>query len=263
MTLDVKNLCFSYEKGKPVLIDVSFQAERGGVICAMGPNGSGKTTLLDCILGGNKLSSGSVKILGKPLEAYKRTELARHVACIPQLHAPSFPYTVREVVLMGRMAYAPPFGGPRAADEAACDEALRAAGLEDFAERPYTALSGGELRLVLLARAMCQRAGLILMDEPAAYLDFQNEMRFLENVVSMTRERGVTVLLATHSPNHGFYFEGNGVPTKVLLLSMGRVAGYGAPSRVVTEETVAAVFGVEARILGEGPTRTVAILRAL
>ena len=262
MILQTQNLCFAYGR-QQVLHNIGFSIESGSVTCLMGPNGSGKTTLLDCFMRINKPQSGSIELYDKPLASYKSTELAKHIAYIPQIHSVTFPYTVREVIMMGRMSYASTFGEPGEDDKAACEEAIRLMGLEGFAERPYSKLSGGEIRLVLLARALCQRSEIILMDEPTAYLDFHNEMFFLESVASMVRQKGISVIMSTHSPNHGFFFESKALNTKAVLLSKGRILQCGTPSEVITEENMASVFHVVSKIYDDESGKTVAIIRSV
>lgn len=263
MILEADKLCFSYVKGIPVLHNISLGVEPATITCLMCPNGSGKTTLIDCFMGNNRVETGEIKLLGKNISSYKRGEIARHIAYIPQSHAVTFPYTVREVVLMGRMAHASIFGSPRESDREACENAMKAAGVDRFADRAYSSLSGGEIRLVLLARALCQQTEIILMDEPAAFLDFRNDMIFLESVTSLVKSNSVSVVIATHFPNHGFYFESNDINVNCVMLSKGEICLSGSPTRVITPQTLACVFGVEASIIGEGKEKTVTMLRAL
>lgn len=263
MILEAKNVSFSYVKGIQVLKKVNLAIEENTVTCLMGPNGSGKTTFLDCLMGMQFPESGEITLLGRSLRKYKRNELARYMAYIPQSHPVTFPYTVREIVMMGRMSYVSAFGAPGAADQKACDEAIRLAGLENFADRPYCSLSGGEIRLVLLARALCQEAKVILMDEPAAYLDFRNELLFLERVVSLVKDRGVTVVMVTHAPNHGFYLESNSLNVNAVLMSEGEIVMSGKPSEVITEASIAQVFGVEGRITETEGYKSITMVKSL
>lgn len=164
---------------------------------------------------------------------------------------------------MGRMSYVSAFGSPTAEDRKACEEALALTGLEAFADRPYCGLSGGEIRLVLLARALCQQAKVILMDEPAAYLDFRNELLFLEQIVSFVKERGVTVIMVTHAPNHGFYLENHALKTTAVLMSRGKIVRSGSPSDAITESAIAQIFGVEGKITDTGGYKSITMLKSL
>ncbi len=246
--LAVRDLSFSYGQ-QEVFHNLCLSVERGEVLCLMGPNGCGKTTLIDCIMAVDKPRNGEIFLMGKPLHQYRRHEIAQQIAYVPQTHDITFPYTVREMVLMGRTAYTGPFGKPSDEDEEICRQALRRVGMEQFADRPYSRLSGGEVKLVLLARALGQKTPLILMDEPTAFLDFRNELMFLETVVSLSREKHSSVLLATHSPDHAFYFASKGLPVNAAMLSRGEIRCCGRPEETVTSESILDVYGIRAKIL--------------
>ena len=262
MILQTEELSFSYGSAD-ALCGVSLSLDAGQVLCVMGPNGSGKSTLIDTIMGIHRPRQGRVLLCDRPLTEYRRYEIARRAAYVPQAHTATFPYTVLEVVLMGRTAYAGAFRVPGAENRAVAMEALERVGIADLARRPYIGLSGGELRLVLLARALSQQAPLILMDEPTAHLDYRNEMRFLETVCQLCRQDGIAVLIATHSPEHAFYFESSAVPVRALFLQRGRVAVQGPPTAAITEEVLSAVYGVQAKILESGGEKTILLQRSL
>lgn len=262
MILEARDISFSYGKGQ-ALDQVSLGVEQGSLVCLMGRNGSGKTTLLDCLMGTLTPYAGSVYLLNRPLQKYRRHEIARHISYLPQIHGVTFPYTVREMVLLGRLAYASAFGSPKPEDEAACDEAMKQAGVYAFRDQAYSSLSGGEIRLVLLARALCQRAEIILMDEPTVYLDFRNEMLFLQRVAELNAQGRATVVMATHAPNHAFYFESAGLNVRAALLDNGRLEALGAPSEVITAEAAARYFGVEAEVVTAGGVRSLIVKNPL
>ena len=247
MILNIDRLSFSYNE-TPLLCDLSLSVSAGEVVCLLGPNGSGKTTLLDCVLGFYRPNKGSITVGGKETAAYTRSQLAKQIAYVPQKHAPSFPYTVREVVRMGRTAHAGLLGVPGKEDAAVCNAVLRQVGLESLADRPYTSLSGGELKLVLLARALAQKAPLMILDEPTTSLDFKNEMHFLETLAELAQREKIGVLMATHALQHALWFESKGLPVKAVLLSKGKPALLGTPQELLTSETLAEVYGVRAAI---------------
>ena len=264
MILQIQNLSFSFGK-EPLLRELSLSVNRGEVVCLLGPNGSGKTTLLDCALGFHRHFSGSVTLCGKDVLSCSRQQLAAHVAYVPQSHAPAFPYTVREIVLMGRTARAGLFGAPGKKDYEICDEALRRVGVAAFAARPYTSLSGGELKLVLLARALAQQTPLIVLDEPTSSLDFKNELLFLDTLANLAKNDGIGVLMATHALNHPFYFEAKGLPVNALMLRKGEKARCGTPSELLTAQTLLEIYGVRASVLETAgkngmPVKTIAVL---
>ena len=248
MILRADNISFSYGMQK-VLSGLSYRADAGSICCIMGPNGSGKTTLLDCLMGINRINGGKIELFGKDLKDYSRREIASHVSYMPQIHGISFPYTVREFVLMGRMAYAGTFGSPKSADYEACAAAMEKTGVMELADKAYSSLSGGELRLVLLARALCQQAEIIMMDEPTAHLDFRNEMLFLDRIADLAKSGEVSVVMSTHSPNHALMLESMGLDVEAILMKDGKSFLSGKPSEVINRGSVAEVFGVEADII--------------
>ena len=248
LALDIRGLAFSYGE-QNVFSDVSLPVSTGDVICLMGPNGCGKTTLLDAVMALKIPRAGEILLDGRSVVAYRRHELARKMAYVPQIHDVTFPYTVREVVLMGRTAYAGAFGKPSREDMSICDAALRRIGIEGLADKPYSRLSGGELKLVLLARALGQGAPMMLLDEPTAHLDFKNELLFLETVAGQCRDGGLTVLIATHAPDHAFYLASKGLSVRAAMMARGGLLYCGTPDEVITADTIRAVYGVHAKIL--------------
>ncbi len=264
MILQIENLSFSYD-GSALLSDVSISADKGEIVCLLGPNGSGKTTLLDCVLGFHRNIAGSVKVCGKDVFSLSRPETAKLVSCVPQSHTPVFPYKVREAVLMGRAAQSGLLGAPRPEDYDICDAAISRIGIEAFASRPYTELSGGERKLVLLARALAQKAPLIVLDEPTGSLDFKNELMFLEMLTDLVRNDGIAVLMATHALQHPLYFESKGINTKAVMLCKGKEIRKGTPDGLITPETLYEVYGVRACVsetqTGDGRAlKTIAVL---
>ncbi|RDB60910.1 iron ABC transporter ATP-binding protein [Gordonibacter sp. 28C] len=231
-----------------VLQDFSLEVKRGSVVCLMGVNGCGKSTFLDCVLGENRPASGVIEVDGGDTAGMRAWERARLLAYVPQIHERTFPYTVEHLVLMGRTAYQAGFGSTDADDRRRALEALRTCGIDRLRERVCTALSGGEMQMVLLARALVQDTPLIVLDEPTAHLDFKNELVFLETVERLVGERGATVLMATHAPNQAFHLAAAGLDVKVALMSHGRVAREGTPDEVLTPDALRRYFGVTAAV---------------
>jgi len=246
--LEVKNLFFSYSD-QPVLEDVNFKLGKGEIFCLFGPNGCGKSTLLECVLGTLKISRGYVYLNGRDVRSLRPAEAARQMAYVPQLHQKTFPYTVKEVVLMGRAAYTGMFTSPSEEDYAAVEEAMQKIGIQRLSEKPYTQLSGGELQLVMIARALAQKTPVMVMDEPTAHLDFRHELIILETVVQLVRETGLSILMATHFPNHAFFFDNNDITTTVALMNSRRFAAVGRPEEVLSEQSMQRTFNVEARMV--------------
>jgi len=239
--LEAKHLDFGY-RGKRVGTDVSLALEAGEVLCLLGPNGSGKTTLFKTLLGLLPVQGGAILMDGADLAARKRDEVARKVSYVPQAHAAFFPYSVREVVLMGRTAHLGLFSSPSKHDREIADAAIERMRLAALADSVYTRVSGGERQLALIARALAQEASVVVMDEPTANLDFGNQVRVLRHVQDLARS-GIGVLLSTHDPDQAFV-----CADRVAMLHEGRLARIGTPEEVVTAESLKAIYGVDVEV---------------
>lgn len=270
--IDVSHVSLSYasDADTALLNDISFTVEPGRMYCLMGANGCGKTTLINCILGIHRQDSGVVYVGGADARRLKPAELAARAAFVPQTHEKTFPYTVEQIVMMGRTVYADALRGPGEEERQIAADVMHQTGIAHLADRPYTQISGGELQLVMLARALAQQTPVIIMDEPSAHLDFRNELVFMETVAALIRDKGTAVLMATHSPNHPFFFERSGIDTRVLALAGGRLRYAGSPSEILTEERISEIYGIKARVLmseddgdGCGAIKQIAPIRTL
>jgi iron complex transport system ATP-binding protein len=248
MKLEARHLGFGY-RGRRVGSDVSLALEAGEVLCLLGPNGSGKTTLFKTLLGLLPVQGGQVLMDGVDLRVKKRDEVARLVSYVPQAHAAFFPFTVEEVVLMGRTAHLGVFSSPSRGDREMAMTAIERMRLGHLADAVYTRISGGERQLTLIARALAQDARVIVMDEPTANLDFGNQVRVLEHIQSLAQS-GIGVLLSTHDPDQAFL-----CADRVAMLHEGRLARLGAPEATITADSLKEIYGVEVvvvRVLMEG-----------
>jgi iron complex transport system ATP-binding protein len=254
--LEAKHLDFGY-RGRRVGSDVSVAVEAGEVLCLLGPNGSGKTTLFKTLLGLLPAQGGQVLMDGVDLRLRRRGAVARTVSYVPQAHAAFFPFTVGEVVLMGRTAHLGVFASPSRRDREVAMAAIERLRLAHLAGAVYTRISGGERQLALIARALAQDARIIVMDEPTANLDFGNQVRVLEHIQSLARS-GIGVLLSTHDPDQAFL-----CADRVALLHEGRLARLGTPDATITAESLREIYGVEVAIVrvavGEGGERAVCL----
>ncbi|MEG0377895.1 MAG: ABC transporter ATP-binding protein [Eubacterium sp.] len=243
--LSVHNAAFNYEKSNRLIFDdLNFTVSKGEIFCIIGPNGCGKTTLIDTILGVHKLKQGQMLLHELPLRSYSPRAFAKHIAYVPQSHQTTFPYNVIDVVVMGCTHQIGLLSAPNTAQFEKGREALNTVGLSGFEHRPYTELSGGELQLVLIARALAQSAELLLMDEPTAHLDFRHELSVMEIITTLVKEKRISVIMATHFLNQAFYFENAQVPIRVALMDDGRFTKVGSPSGVLTEENLKHVFHI-------------------
>lgn len=251
--LSFQDVGFTYEND-PVFEKINLAVEPGDVLCLIGPNGCGKTTLLDCAIGALKVNNGKVLINGQDIASLNPRDTAKVLAYVPQIHERTFPYTVMEIVLMGRASYTAMFSAPSAEDREIAEEALATVGMSDFKKRPYTKLSGGEAQMVLLARALAQKAPVLVLDEPTAHLDFNNEIIFLDTVIRLVKERKIAVLMATHYPNHAFTFHNSGLAARVAIMHDKRIVDMGVPELVLSEANLKQVFHVDAKILSYDQT---------
>lgn len=244
MTLTVKDLTYRYAKtAAPVLQGISFTAESGDFLSVLGANGAGKSTLFRCLLGGLTDYTGAIELDGRDVRTLSRRETAEHIAYIPQIHRPTFGYSVLDTTLMGLTRQLSPFRSPTPEMEKHAMDALGQMGVAQLAERNFATLSGGEQQLVLIARALCQQSDILVMDEPTSSLDYGNQLRVLERVRQLARQ-GYTVLLSTHDPQHALRFS-----QKVLALSGGQVAAEGDTAEVLTPGLLRRLYGVEAVLL--------------
>jgi iron complex transport system ATP-binding protein len=250
--LVARELTFGYP-GRDVLRDVSFGLASGELVALCGPNGAGKSTLLRLLIGLHAPAGGRVELGGAPLGALRRREIARRVVLLPQESPPELPLTVRETVALGRLPHLGRFEPERAGDQAAVASALAATDTATLAERPMTELSGGERHRVHLARALAQEAPVLLLDEPIAGLDLVHQLQALE-LLRATVGAGRAAVVALHDLSLAARF-----CDRVLLLAEGRLVADAPPGDVLTEETLARVFGVRAQVRADEQGRPVVI----
>ena len=244
ITLD--HVSFSYDGKSDVFTDVTCEISSENIFCILGPNGIGKSTLLNAIMDLLPLRSGRVLIDGKPVRDYRRADLAKKVAYIPQTYQMTFPYRVLDLILMGRTPHLNDMNRPSQRDYEKVMEAVESLGLEDLLDRSCTQLSGGQLQMVMLARAIAQEADFLLLDEPTSHLDFGKEMETLQMLVRMHR-RGVGILFTTHNPNHAFM-----VCDSVAIMDGGSFTCVGPPDEIVTEESLSRIYKTAVRIVPYG-----------
>jgi len=240
--VEVRAAAFRYGR-QTVFEHIDLDVFRGEVLTVLGPNGCGKSTLLRCIGGALKLAAGSVRIGGVDLSALDAAERARRVGYLFQRHSPTFPFTVLDVVMMGRTPHLSGLSGPSVEDTTIAEEALDQVGMRPLGHKAYTELSGGELQLVLLARTLAQRADVILLDEPISHLDFRNQAQSIR-VIGALAARGVTMIMATHDPNHAFLLPGRAL----LMQPQGKIL-IGPAADVISGSTLTATYGIDISVV--------------
>lgn len=242
MGIEIKNLSFSYGD-RQVLQNISFRVEQGEFLSILGPNGVGKTTLLRCMLGLHSGCTGQVLVDGVDIRTLSPREAARHIAYIPQSSRPVFNYSVSAMVLMGRTGALAPYQSPGREDREICHWALEKVGISHLSDRCFHRLSGGEQQLVLIARALAQKAPILVLDEPTANLDFGNQHLLLRQAQALARE-GYAVIQTTHNPEQSYRYS-----DKILALRDGQILMEGPPETVLTGETLGALYGVEVEVV--------------
>lgn len=229
--LEVSNAGFRYGGGPWVFRNCSFYAEAGDVVAILGPNGRGKTTLLKAILGLVVLAEGEVRRDGQ-------------FAYVPQSLGSAFEYSVLDMVLMGRARHIGLFGVPKNSDYEAAHQALDYLRISHLTGRSFSALSGGERQLVLIARALASDCEFLILDEPASALDFRNQDLILDTLSALARERGLTILLTTHYPQHAVHLS-----TKVLLMNGSTDFLFGPTEDVMVDANLSRLYGMSVRNL--------------
>ena len=241
--LQAADVSFVYGPGLAGLHDVSLEIPPGDLVGILGPNGSGKTTLLRLLGGMLTPASGRVMIDGRDLGRIPRREVAKRIAVVPQETRLSFEYSVLEVVLMGRYPHLGAFELESQQDLAIAREALAATGTLALEDRLFPTLSGGEKQRVIIASALAQSAGLMLLDEPTTALDPGYQIEIATLLRRLNAERGVTMAVATHDLNLAA-----ALCRRLVLLRKGRVLAAGPTDQVLTRESVRALYNVEADV---------------
>jgi len=238
--LSVRDLKFGYKGFDPILKGLRFHAQGGELVSLLGKNGAGKSTLFKCILGLIRDYEGTVEIDGEDMRTVPAKELARRVAYIPQNHYPSFNYSVLDMVLMGSANQLSSMGIPGKRQEEQAMRALEKNGILPLASRGFAQISGGEQQLVLMSRAILQNAGIWILDEPLASLDYGNQIRVLKQLRRLASE-GYLILQSIHNPDQAYRYS-----DRILGMSGGKIICDGAPEEVMNEELIRVLYGKDA-----------------
>jgi iron complex transport system ATP-binding protein len=236
--LEFVNTSFCYERKTPFIKDMSFSIDNGEFIGLLGANGSGKSTILKLASGLLMTSRGYVNLWNKPVSSYKNRDRAKLLSYLPQLLDINIPFTVKELVGMGRYPY-------DILPELTVEDALEMVGLEDKADSLITNLSGGERRRVYIAMTLLQGAGLLLLDEPLANLDIKYQVELIKLLKELRDRRSISVVMALHDINIAFQFD------RIMLIKEGNMLSVGSPEEVMTGEILKEAFDVEVEIKKE------------
>ena len=244
LNLTVRNGCFSYVPDRPVLNGIGFEVETGELMAVLGPNGAGKTTLLRCMTGMLRWKSGATMLDGTDIRTMGARTFWNRVSYVPQARNAASSYTVLEAVLLGRTGRMNLFQTPDREDVRKAEAVMERLGILGLRDSRCSRISGGELQMVLIARAIASEPELLILDEPESNLDFRNQLIVL-NAMSELAAEGIACIFNTHYPAHALQRAG-----KALILRKDGTSVFGSTPSVVTEQNIRSAFGVDA-VIGE------------
>lgn len=242
MIFEVKNGNFGYEKRK-VLNNISFEVKNGEVMSVLGSNGVGKTTLLKCMMGFLKWQEGQSYVDGTPISEISSKELWKRIAYVPQAKGSAFSFTALDMVVLGRSAHIGTFKQPQKEDIQIAMNAMEEIGILHLKDKLCTKMSGGELQMVLIARALTVFPEMLVLDEPESNLDFKNQLIILDTIKKLSRERNISAIVNTHYPAHALQLS-----DKALMLNRDGTSFYGEAGQVINEHNMKTVFGVNVHV---------------
>lgn len=247
VSLVCTNITFAYN-GTRVLHQIDLDVPKGSFCALLGRNGSGKTTLLQCLCGILHPESGEIMVDNNPVHLVNGNARAKCISLVPQESDQIFPFTVLDLVLMGRNPHLSGFAMPGAEDEKTAWQALELLGAAHLAKRRVNQISGGERQLATVARALAQQAPVMLLDEPTNHLDFHNQYHLLYQIRKLCRDQNLSVLASMHNPNAVA-----AVADRVVLLEAGHAVAQGYAESVLTQKQLSRLYGmplVESRLTG-------------
>ncbi len=239
MSIGVINGNFSYGK-KPILKDINFNLEKGEILSILGPNGIGKTSLIKCITGLLEWTSGSSQVDKTDIRKMTKKELWKKISYVPQSIHFAFSYTGLEMVLLGITVNLSFFSQPGKKDLKKCLNIMEKLGIAYLAQRDCNTMSGGELQMVLIARALVSDPEIIILDEPESGLDFKNQLKILKLIEKLSHVEGLIAIINTHYPENAI-----AMSDKCLLLTRNYQYRYGLTKEILTEENIKEAFEVE------------------
>ncbi len=242
MKVVIQNLQFSYRNFSLYVSELNLESSR--VTTVIGPNGAGKTTFLKCLGGILPIGKKTVFVDGKDLVKLTGNHRARRICYVPQELVSVFNYNVLDFVLMGRAAYISPFSSPSEEDRAAAEEALSFVGMEEYRKRQLFELSSGERRLILIARALAQKAEVLLFDEPTTFLDPRHEIEVLELIRKLSSEKGKTLVLTLHDLEMATSYSDT-----LVFMKNGNIVASGKTEEILSESLLEEIYEIKMSIL--------------
>lgn len=242
MIFEVKNGSFRYDK-RQILNNISFKIKCGEVMSVLGSNGVGKTTLLKCMMGFQKWDSGQTFIDGVPINEIGHKELWKKIAYVPQAKGAAFAYSALDMVVLGRSAHIGTFRQPTKDDTDIAVKAMEDIGILQLKDKLCTKMSGGELQMVLIARALTTFPEMLVLDEPESNLDFKNQLIVLDTIRKLSKNRHISAIVNTHYPAHALQLS-----DKALMLNRDGSSFCGKADDIINESNMRKSFGVNVHI---------------
>lgn len=242
MILGIDDVACGYGS-KIILSGISLSVKSGEILCILGPNGVGKTTFFKTILGFLKIKNGKILINNENINTWSRKKVAKTIGYVPQAHTTPFPFTVKDVVVMGRTAHLGMASSPSNEDLKIAENNMEMLEISYLKDKIYTEISGGERQMVLIARALTQEPDILVMDEPTSNLDFGNQVRVLRQISRLAKQ-GLAILMTSHFPDHSFLCS-----TQVLLLEKNNKFMIGVADDIVNEHNLKEAYGVNVKII--------------
>lgn len=252
--LSLSNIDFSYNNGQSSnfsLKKINIEIEKGDFLSILGPNGSGKSTLIKILSGYLKPNDGEVLLDDRTLTHYNSKELARKIAYVPQLPASVYPFSVYEIVAMGRYPYLGISGFEKESDREKIFEITKYLELEHILDKGISEISGGEIQRTFIARALVQEPQILLLDEPNAHLDIKHQLSIFNLLKELNEVNGITIITVMHDLNLSKYYS-----SRILMLKEGKVFLIGNPVDTITKENIFSVFDVDVNIQKSEMTET-------
>ncbi len=243
MILEVKDGNFGYSHQDIILQNINLSLDEGHILAILGPNGIGKTTLLKCMIGLLSWHSGSTLLYGRDIRYMKPAEIWRTISYIPQSRGYAFAYTGLEMVLLGRSAHLGMFEQPSTKDIQLAGEMMERVGISHLAEKDCNRMSGGELQMVLIARALINEPKLIILDEPETGLDFHNQILVLNMIERLAHEEGIGAIMNTHYPTNAM-----SIADEAFMINHKGKFFYGSADEVLTQENISYTFDVQVAV---------------
>lgn len=239
MILEVENGCFGYPKQEEILKNINLHLEKGHILSVLGPNGIGKTTLLKCMIGLLPWTSGRSILNGTDLCKMKSKDIWNTISYIPQAHSFSFSYTGLEMVILGRSSHLGLFEQPGAQEIEMAEAMMEKVGITRLAGKDCNRMSGGELQMVLIARALINEPELIILDEPETGLDFHNQILVLNMIERLAHEEGISAIMNTHYPTNAM-----SIADEAFMMNRKGDRFYGTTDSILNEQNISRSFDV-------------------